>query len=198
MDGVAKVAGIGPVVTIGGRRLTVSGKILRHYAEIEAQIIQLRGNPFDLIRQLGEALPDRQDLALIAVQKAFVEARTWRIVTILEMNDWLASTWAGRCFRTWLAVRDNDLPTLTLEAVTQMYTDDYERIAMRQGGVAAEKWDSVIDSAIDQAEGVDELGNSTTSPSTGSAAETTEPSPGSQSSESSLTAETGDATKSSD
>lgn len=185
MDGISRTVGVGPTVTLGGRSLTVSGKILRHYAEIEAQIMEARGNPFDLIRQLAEAMPDRHDLSHAVVAKAFVEAKSWRMVTIDEIGEWLDGTMRGRCFRTWLAVRDNDRAALTLEAVTEQYADEYERILHKDGPRAAEDWDTGICRAIDTAEGSDELGNSNTSPSTGAAAELTEQSPGTRSSESS-------------
>lgn len=192
MDGISRTVGVGPTITLGGRQLVVCAKILRHYAQIEAQIIASRGNPFDLVRQLGEAMPDRLDLAHAVVARAFVEAKSWRQVSIDELFEWLDSTTAGRCYRTWLAVKDNDPATLTLEAVSEMYLDEWERIAMRDGPEAAEAWDTSIARGVNAAEGRDELGNSNTSPSTetGAVAETEE-SPGTESTGSSPTTEDG-------
>lgn len=191
MEGISRSAGVGPMVTLGGRKLSINAKILRHYALIEAEIIAARGNPFDLIRQLGDAMPDRDDLARAVVSRAFVEAKSWRMVSIDEMFDWLDNTTAGRCFRTWLAVKDNDPTSLTLEAVSGMYLDEWERIALSEGPAAAEQWDTMISRGIDTAEGRDELGNSNTSPATGVAAEATAPSPGTASTASSPTSEAG-------
>lgn len=167
MDGISRTVGVGPTIMLGGRSLTVSGRILRHYAEIEAEIIRQRGNPFDLIRQMSEAMPDRQDMALLVVTRAFQEAKSWRTVLIPEIGDWLNSTWGGRCFRTWLAVRDNDPDKLTLEEVTRLYSDEYQDIVRTKGAVAAEQWDQSIENAVDQASGDDELGNLSGSPLSG-------------------------------
>lgn len=192
MEGLSRAAGVGPTVKLGGRSLTVSGKILRHYAEIEAEVIKARGNPFDLMRQLGEAMPDREDLAYALVGRAFTEAKSWRFVTLGEIGSWLDDTMRGRCFRTWLAVRDNDPQTLTLEAVSTLYADEFESLVRTQGIAAAEKWDAAICQAIDAAEGADELGNSNTSPTSTREAAETASSPGTSSTAGSPTSEAGD------
>lgn len=178
MEGISRTACVGPPITLGGRQFTVSGRILRHYAEIEAAIIASRGNPFDLIRQMGEAMPERQDLAIVVATQLFEQAKAWRFVTLGDIGEWLQNTVRGRCFRTWLAIRNETTREPTLDEVTVMYSDEYERILNMEGYEAAEKWDATITDAINQASGKDdELGNSTGSPPEGMAANVPE-SPG--------------------
>lgn len=179
MDGISYTAGIGGTLTLGGRKLTVRAKFLQHYAEIEAKILDSRGNIFDIIRQMAAAVPPgNMEAATAMAREGFLEARNARIVTLAEIWDWMDNTVEGRCFRTWLSVRENDPETLTLEWVSQAYLEEYERIAMEEGTRAAEIWDTAIYRKIQKAEGDDELGNSNSSPSEGTGAEADTPSPG--------------------
>lgn len=167
MEGASRTFGTGPVMTLGGRSLSVNSKLLRCYAEIEAEIINRRGNPFDLARQAAAAFADTPETALLVVQRAFEEAKSWRFVAISEIWRWIDETWAGRCFSVWLAVRDNDPQTLTFDEVSRMYSDEYEDRFRKGGFEAAEEWADSIVRKIIQADGEDELGNSNTSPASG-------------------------------
>lgn len=178
MDGVARAVGAGPTIKLGGETFTLNAKILRHYAEIEAEIIGSRVDPFDVIRQMGAACAGNPDLAREVVAQAFLEAKNWRVVTIGEIYTWLDNTVKGRCFRVWCSIRENDPQRLTLDVVSQLYLNDYEAIAMSKGAVAAEAWDTAISRGVDIAEANDELGNSTPSASTGESPETATASPG--------------------
>lgn len=175
MEGISRPAGAGPTVDFGGEKLQVSGRILRHYAEIEAQIVHLRGNPFDLIRENKDLLADQPELMDRFVDRAFEEAKAWRFVTPHEFSSWLG-TWPGICFTLWLAFRDNDREKYTLNKITEMFSDQYEQLANSTGGsVAADRWKETLTEAINQASGEDELGNSTGGhPSTAKAVTTSE------------------------
>jgi hypothetical protein len=175
MDGISRVAGIGGIIQLGDRSLSVRGKVLRHMAEIEAEILRRRGNPFDMIRNGIESLrtnpPDDERSksyieALVAMftAQAFQQAMRWRVVTLDDIDAFLTDTWSGRCMRLWLAVRDNDRGYLTLDRVSEMFADEFESIARKEGKEAAYKWQEQIDLAIDQSDGGDELGNSNSSP----------------------------------
>lgn len=165
MDGISRTSGVGGTITLEGTSYTVDGRILRHYAEIEAEIIKRRGNPFDLIRQAKDALKDSPEIVREFVSRAFDEALKWRIVSVYDIGLFLEGTWSGTCFALWLAIRDNDRSKLTLEEVSRMYCDEYERRIRKGGAEEAEKWKAEIESVLDQANGTDELGNSTGSPS---------------------------------
>ncbi len=163
MDGISRTAGVGPTIQLGGRSLTTNAKILRHYAEMEAEIIRKRGNPFDLIRDAKEALRDCPEIMGQFVTQAFDAAVRWKTVSQQEVHDFLG-TMSGTVFAIWLSVRDNDPATITLEWVKQAFMDQMEAVAREQGALAAQKWQAAIEAAIDQASGDDELGNSTGSP----------------------------------
>lgn len=160
MDGISRTSGVGPTIKICGRTLTVQARILRHHAEIEAEIISRRGNPFDLIRQAVDALKDCPDVLHEFTARAFEEARKWRVATLDDIGEFLEETWAGFCFAIWLAVRHNS-PDLTLELVTQMCSDEFESRLRKGGPAEAAKWRAELHDALNQANGDDELGNST-------------------------------------
>ena len=171
MEGLARAAGVGSAITLGGRKLKVSARILRHYAEIEEEVRRLRGNPFNLIREAKEALRDDPELMKQFVERAFDEARRAKIVTPNDVQEYLSDTWSGGCFALWLALRENDPQAVTLQWVSQNFCDEFESRLKRDGQEAAAKWREEIDHAINSAGGEDEVGNSTGSPSSGSAAE---------------------------
>lgn len=104
MDGLSRVAGIGPTVRLGGETFTVRGRTLRHYAELEAEIIRLRGDPFELIRSNRDMLSRFGDEL---IEKLFNQIDVkWRIVRIEEIHEWL-TTLHGRIFSIWQATRHN-------------------------------------------------------------------------------------------
>lgn len=143
MDGISRTAGVGPMVKIGGQHWTLTGRILRHYGEIEAEIIKHRGNPFELIRQAAEAFGDRVDLLDEAFNRAFEQARTWRNVGQVDFFDFL-NTWRGTCMAVWLAMRHNK-PGLTFDEVMGMIGDEVED---RQRAAAKEARDKAANEPL--------------------------------------------------
>jgi hypothetical protein len=166
MDGVSRTAGVGPTITLGGRLLAVNTRVLRHYGLIEAEMLKQRGNPFDLIRQLGAALPEREGLMVVAVQKAFEQVMNWGYVTLPDMYHWMENTPHGRCYTVWLAVQHHDV---TFEWVRDAFWDQYDDLRtsetdVTEGLAKAEGWSDEIFAAVMQASGQDEVGNSSGSP----------------------------------
>ncbi len=141
MDGLSRVAGIGPTVWFGGKTLTVQGRTLRHYAELEAEIIRLRHDPFDIIRNHREELSRFGDEL---IEKLFNQIDVkWRIVRIEEIHKWL-STLHGRIFAIWQATRHNG----------EKHTFDWTAEALFHSSV---EW-ARIERAVNQASCLDELG----------------------------------------
>lgn len=140
MDGLSRVAGVGPTVQLDGETLTVRGRTLRHYAELEAEIIRLRGDPFDIIRNLREEL-FRFDDEL--VEKLFNQIdMKWRIVRIEEIHEWL-STLRGRFFSIWQAIRHNGAK----------HTFDWTAETLSHSPA---EW-AQVERAVNQASGLDEV-----------------------------------------
>lgn len=144
MRGLSRILGAGPVVRFAGRLCAVRSRTLRDYAEIEAQIIWLRGDPFTQARRLPEFIPDKQ--VLLETTQALFETfdETWAEVTSSECLQWVQTTWSGQCFAAWQGLRDNG-PEFTLEYVTESFLqdEDAQRDVLR---------------AVAQASGDDELG----------------------------------------
>lgn len=137
MDGISRTSGVGAFITLGGKKYAVQGRILRHYGTFEAEVRKLRGNPFDLIRQAKDALGDDEDLLEAVVERAFEEAKTWRMVSQSEVGQFL-QTWSGIMVSIWLAIKDND-PALTIEKVTELVSDEYESRMRKARRAAAER-----------------------------------------------------------
>lgn len=161
MDGLERTAGVGSMITLGGQQLQVQCRILEHHAAISAEIFKSRGNPFDMIRQAKESLGDDKELVAQIVTRIMYESRDWRDCTIAEIGQWIADTWAGQCYATWLSVRENDPNVLTLDEVTKRLSREMELRTKRDGAEAAGQWLDEINTAIDRANGEDEMGNST-------------------------------------
>ena len=160
MDGLSRPLGAGPHVTIGQHSLRLDGRILRHYAEIEAQILHRRGKPHDLIRGLSETFQGSDDAIQAVTDAAFEAAKSWAVVGGRDYAEWV-DTWPGQCFTIYLAVRDNDRKFYTLDKVTEIVSDEYEKVLRSDGNHAAAEWLGGIIDGINQASGDDELGNST-------------------------------------
>lgn len=167
MDGISRTSGIGPTITLEGETYTVNARILRHYGEIEAEIIKRRGNPFDLIRQACDALSDHPEHVVAFANKTFDEVLKlrWGAVTLADIGEFLSTTWFGECFSLWLAIRENNPQKLTFKYVSDAFSDEYERRITDDGYESATEWKESIYKAQQQATGTDELGNSTGSPS---------------------------------
>lgn len=159
MDGISRTSGVGPTITLGGKAYTVSGRILRHYAEIEAEIIKLRGNPFDFVRQASESLKDSPEVLAIVINQAWDLARTWAYVSSEDLSEFLVS-WRGVVFALWLSIREQSAG-LEFDEVLTLFGDECED---RKRKDPASNFVEEVDAAITQGGGDDELGNSTGSP----------------------------------
>jgi len=160
MEGISRPAGAGPTVDFGGEKLQVSGRTLRHWGEIEAQILAQRGDPFDGIASMVNSFTGRKDVLQLVVETAFDKARSWRFVTAEEVGAWF-NEWDGICFSIWLSLRDNNPEKITLDYVTQVVGDTYEGIVQKEGVEAALQWRESLTDAIGQASGDDNLGKPT-------------------------------------
>ena len=140
MDGLSRVAGVGPTVRVGGETLMVQGRTLRHYAELEAEIIRLRGDPFEMIRDNRKVF---SRFGNELVEKLFNQFdMKWRIVKIEEIHEWL-ETLQGRVFSTWQAIRHNG----------EKYTFDWTAKGLFHSPA---EW-AQIEKAVNQASGLDEI-----------------------------------------
>lgn len=182
MDGVSRAAGVGPTIQLGGKTLTVSGKILEHYALFEAEVLRQRDDPVSLAMKgiaAGQQVAAERAAQMDAKERttflaafreineqsnrrlleiAYDKAKQWRFVAPEEIQQWL-NTFAGTCFCLWLAVRHNG-DEYTLENVTKLLLQRFAHES--QAEVITQ-----VQSAIDQASGEDYRGNSTGPASTG-------------------------------
>ena len=151
MYGLARLRGIGPAIKLGGRRFYARARTLADYAEIEARILDLRGNPFDVLRWLCRDSANRP-VASRLVERLRINEDDWWSVTLAESLEWL-STPEGRVCGLWLAIRSQDA---SLEWVRQRVVEESDA-AESQGEFGAELWWDGIQSAIDTANGEDEI-----------------------------------------
>ena len=158
MDGLSRALGTGPTITLCGQTFSVQGRLIRHYAEIEAQMIKERPDPFQLMREGVSAFQDNPEGMRFFVRECYDIAKTWKSVAGHEIRDWL-NTFKGNCFAVWLCIRHNNPEYLTLEKVTELMLDDAEKIAREKGEAARAAKQAEIERAIDQASGTDTLGN---------------------------------------
>jgi len=151
MYGLARLRGIGGTVSLGDRRFTVRGRTLGDYAELEARMLELRGDPFHVLRWLC------REASLYGVSAKLVERlRTneddWWSVTIADAMEWL-STLEGRVFGLWLAIRYSGV---SLEWVQECFVEESEKAEAEQS-FGADLWWQPIQTALDLANGEDEL-----------------------------------------
>ena len=166
MDGLSRAVGVGPTMELCGQTFSVKGRVIRSYAEIEAEIIRVRGNPFDYLIHIKDTISgmdskDSEGLMRVAIQEGYKEAKKWRYVSGGEIAEWMNETFRGQCFMVWMCIRHNNREVLTLEKVTELYCDELEAAASSTGEDGRDKKKEEIFSAIDQASGDDQLGNST-------------------------------------
>jgi len=159
MDGSSRAFGVGPTIQLRGKTYTVNGRIFRHYAEIEAEVIRLRGNPFEMIPQARDVLSGELATLSFVLREIFNEARRWRFLSHADFHEFLDS-WRGEVMQLWMAIRHND-PELTLDAVMEMFGDEVENITRTKGVKESLEWRDKVSEAIAQASGEDPLGNST-------------------------------------
>lgn len=153
MYGLARLRGIGGAVVLAGRKFPVRARTLADYAEIEARMLELRGNPFDVLRWLCRDAGNRSVVSRL-VDRLRTNEDDWWSVTIGESLEWL-STLEGRIFGLWLAVRQQS-PEISLEWVRDRFIEAAET-ANAQGEFGAELWWDGIQTVLDVANGDDEL-----------------------------------------
>lgn len=182
MNGLSRVAGVGPTIELGGRTFTVRGCILGYYTALEAELLRLRGNPLDLIVEAAKSLrgPDGkidgyQSLVLDQIANVVAEKfRNWRFCTYQDHNEFLRTP-TGEAFKVWWAIKgDESAKDVSLPQVQHWMADLRKKLASIESDeeftkFRVERIDSIFN-AIDQASGEDVLGNST-----GRSPETTEP-----------------------
>lgn len=156
---LAQAVGTGPTIEIGGVTLNAKPRILRHYALLEAEIRQKRGNPFDSIREAKQALADMPELMESFVSQAFDSAMKWKSVSLEDIGEYIQSDWRGQCFAIWLAIKDSAPEDWTFDSFFPMFSDEYEDRIYQDGQEKAAEWLSSIERSIDQGGGEDEMGN---------------------------------------
>jgi hypothetical protein len=155
-DGLSRVAGVGPSITLGGKSYQVRGKTLEYYAALEAEIIKTRGgNPFEMIVDSAAILKNDPELLRQIIQTLAAEAKEWRFVRDWDVIVFL-STSRGRSLHLWLCIKHNAGAPSRDDCHVQ-----YMREVAVRGREGAQVWQDEIDNAIKQASGEDELGNST-------------------------------------
>ena len=164
MNGLSSVVGVGPIVEFGGKEYTVKAKMLEQHAIVEAQIVKNRGNPFDMFRAAAESFSDNPDGFAKIVPIVMSQAKGWKIVTFDEVREYLNSTLEGMALSVWMAIRHNNPEKLTISYVKETFVNELESRIQKDGDASADRWWRSLVSNIEQAEGVDELGNSTGSP----------------------------------
>ena len=154
-DGISRVAGIGPRITLGGKSYQVKGKTGEYYAALEAEIIKTRGsNPFEMIVGASSALKSEPEILRQVIRELAAEAKSWRFVKDWDFFDFL-STPRGRSMHLWLCINHNANAPDRDECHVQYMRE----VAIR--GKETQAWQDEIDEAIKQASGEGELGNST-------------------------------------
>lgn len=155
MHGLSHVVGIGPRVTINGKSYQVRGKTNRFYAEVGAEILKLRGNPFDMIVDAGIRGKVQGDAGLVG-QVANVVAtqfRNWKTVTYLDYLEFI-STPAGSALLVYHCLK-TDAPELTYDDVLHTWTE----LRFSDTPESVKEVEEVV-KAIAQASGENNLGNS--------------------------------------
>lgn len=167
MDGLSRVLGEGPQLNVCGKDWSVKS-VLRHYAAIEAEILRLRGNPFDAIPQAVASFATQQADGLSKEQAELVsgrcqamlsvtmrqivnELRTWKHVSNTDYVDFV-STPRGRAFLVSKSIEHNPgapSPEDVLAFVVQRFF--CKDVA----------WIEESERVVAQAAGMDTLGNST-------------------------------------
>lgn len=122
MPGLAALSGIGPLIEFGGRHVQVHGRRLRHMAEIEDMVIWNRGeDPVDTARKLLSHWPE-DSRSGIAIQLLKQVRHNFAGATHSEMSRWL-STFEGRVFAIWQAVRENHVDYEDVARIVSNYWD---------------------------------------------------------------------------
>lgn len=159
MHGISRVAGVGPRVTINGKDYQVRGKTNRFYAELEAELLKMRGDPFEMIVEAGRRARIDKDEALLNNVADVIAAkfRNWRVMTYRDYLEF-ANSPTGEAL-TVLHCLKQDSPELTLADVK----DYLARVKLEGTDEQGEEMKALFD-AIQVASGEDLLGNSNGQP----------------------------------
>jgi hypothetical protein len=160
MNGLSRTAAVGPRVTLNGKEYQVRGKTNRFYAELEAELLKLRGDPFDLIVEAATRAKLDKDAELLNNVANIVTAkfRNWNTMTYSDYLEFMNSP-TGDALTAYHCLRE-DAPELTYDEVkfwlvkVKCITQKDEEIAEMQA----------LFKAIEVASGEDQLGNSNGQP----------------------------------
>lgn len=156
MDGAAIAAGIGGTITIDGRVFTVRARDLEFYAQVEAEIVKLRGNPMELIVQAAQRLkaePDSARLIDVVANAVSNRFRNWRLASYSDYGEFYDTPY-GEAFQLWCCIKHNPNCPTPQEIRKWMF----DRLN-REGDLQAIR--DEINSLVNRAGSEDTLGNST-------------------------------------
>lgn len=152
-DGLARVSGAPVTVKApSGKTWIVSGLTLKDFGTIEQHLLSMRPSPLD------EILPRINQITNVDVQKYLcdkaVEAveknrARYNTVPVSEVTEW-GQTVSGSIYAGWLSLR-KEHPELSLDDAAMVVQE-----------IGMDKFQE----ALNQASGIDKLGNSTGLPST--------------------------------
>jgi hypothetical protein len=152
MSGASAVTTAPAQFELGGKWLQINNRILKYLGEAEQVILARRSDPFKLARDNAELFKDQPEMQKELVRLAMVEATTRsNFVTRLEIARWLDTTLDGAAFALYLAVRENDRQFYTFEKVRELFLDELDDVAAKNGQAAVEQRIQQAKDAIDQA-----------------------------------------------
>ena len=159
-DGISRASGAGPMMTFAGKEYRIQGRSNGYYALLDAQIIARRDNPFQMFVDAARELIENTGIADVKVLGALSsmisrDFRGWRNVTFLEHLEFEETSY-GTAFTIWYGLGAEECG-LTIEEVRH----EIEEERLRQKLASWSVWLEGFRKAIDQASGIDELGNST-------------------------------------
>ena len=100
MDGLSRILGIGPTIVVEGQRFPTYTLRLKHYAQAEAEIVHLRGDPFDYVREAISCFQSDSAADQFAKQAISHIDSSWRGASFEEIAAWY-ETEQGRRFLLW-------------------------------------------------------------------------------------------------
>ena len=166
MDEASRAYGVGPLVEFMGQEVQVKGLSRADLALIDAEILALRGNPFD---HVVEAIDGMLKLADDADTKEFVRQRANELMTTAAsaLRSWRNVTWQdiayfsdtpkGEATKIWLAFRDG----WKGEPLERANVEHWLRCWFDRDVSGCVEWTMTVKGYIEQASGLDTLGNST-------------------------------------
>jgi hypothetical protein len=142
MSGLSTLCGVGPLIIVQGKPVQLRGRTLKHLAEVETQIMYLRGDPLFYARCFAMRVPNYDDR--VALLEGILPAirHKWIGCKGSDLNRYYRSP-EGRAMSYWQATRDSSGQSF-LEA-----QEDYCRECEDQGY----GWSHKIEWSIDVATG---------------------------------------------